>query len=245
MKLTKMIAIGLKNNGSPILVGVNIAAGATACYLTGRAAVKAYKEIQKDPPKSKKELVKRTWKYFVIPAVAFGASAASAIGASKISAARQAAIASAAVISEKALDTVTEGVKETIGENKTKKIVDEALQKSADKVLPKEDEIIETGNGDTLIQDSVTGQWIRTDCEVIRAARNSANDIMNKDGAVDFNTFLEQAGYNYSAIGDEIGWMGYDNGLFDVDFVGGASPYKGEPYLIIKYSPRPVLMSWD
>lgn len=245
MSIAKVIAGGVKRNSSPILVGVNIALGGYACFLTGKAAVKAYKAVQKEKPKSRKELIKTTWKYFIPPAIAFAGSAASAVTGAKINARKQAALASAAAISETALEGVTKHMSEELTGKKAESIIDKALQENADANLPKSEEIIDTGKGETLIQDSITGQWARTDCEAIRAARNSANDSMNKDGYVDFNLFLEEAGFNVCDIGDELGWSAMNDGLFDVNFVGGAAPYNGEPYLIIKYSPRPVLGPWE
>ena len=60
--VSKFISKGITGNGSPALVVLNIALNGYAFYSMGKGAVKAYKIVQKEKPKTKKELVQKTWK---------------------------------------------------------------------------------------------------------------------------------------------------------------------------------------
>lgn len=245
MNALRIAGAWIKSNASPILVGTNIALGAYACYLTGKGAVKAYEIIHTKKPRTKKELARCTWKCFIPAAIAFGGSTLSAIAGHKIDMRRQAALASAAAISETALTGVTKHMTDELSKGKAEKVVASALQEEADKNLPSQNEIQVVDKDGALVQDSITGQWLRVSLEHIAAARNVANDMMNQDGSVFFNDFLDAAGFNTCDAGGEIGWRSMEDGLFDVTFVGGATPFNDEPYVITNYSPRPTIIDWN
>lgn len=239
--VSKFISKGITGNGSPALVVLNIALNGYAFYSMGKGAVKAYKIVQKEKPKTKKELVQKTWKCFVVPATLFSGAVACSIAGYRLNAKKQAAILSAATISETALQGITKHLGEETTQKKVEKVVDRALQEQAEAKMAEDGEIIDTGKGNVLMVDTITGQRFRSDCEVVRAAKNTTNEFMNSDGYVSFNYFLEEAGMHACEVGDVYGWSANHEGLFDVSFVGGATPYKGEPYLILKYSPRPQI----
>ena len=100
-----------------------------------------------------------------------------------------------------------ESAKEVVGENKTRKIEDEARKKKFDQYQDKQgDYIFETGHGNTLCCDSITGRIFRSDIEFIRGRIDVLNERLPYEEFISLNTYYDSLGLDGTKYGDEQGW---------------------------------------
>ncbi len=148
-----------------------------------------------------------------------------------------AALSSAYAISEAALKRYRDNVIEAIGEKKERDIYDKTAQDLCDERPVPENQIIITGDGETLCKDLLSGQEFKSDIERIRSARNEFNDLLNREDCASLNDCYYLMGIATNDIGEALGWNRDRDGL--VDFVYSSVLVKGKPCLTISFSPAP------
>lgn len=230
-----------KKRSPEILTGIGIAGMVTTVVLAVKATPKAMELIEEEKLYKEKEAheggiftkedekyafnltpvetVKAAWKPYV-PAVVTGAvSVACLIGANSVHARRNAALYSAYKISTTALTEYRDKVVETIGEKKEHAIRDKVAKEKIEKNQPKNETIIVTGGGETLIYDSHSDRYFKSDIDRIRRAVNSLNHKMTFGGEmyVSLNEFYDEIGLKHTESGDKVGWRP-DRGLIDIRF---------------------------
>lgn len=226
-----------------ILTGLGITGMIATTVLAVRATPKALRCIEdakneKGDDLSPIETVKATWKCY-IPALVTGAAATGClIGSCSVSVRRHAALATLYKISETAMDEYQEQVIESIGEKKEKDIQDKVAQKQIDKTPVNEENIINTGRGNTLMLDPLSQRYFRSDIEAIRRAENSINKEMIHGlyGTANVNDFYDEIGLDRTETGDMVGWN--TEHLMDLNITPGMTPWD-EPCIVIGHYTRP------
>lgn len=239
IKITKHF---LSKHSPEILTGLGLASMATSTILAVKATPKAIRLIQYEENQNGKKIdvkgvIKTTWKEY-IPAVSFGLGGMTCIICGcRIGTKRSAALATAYAISERTLRTYRDKVVETIGEKKEKDIRRKINQEDIEKNPPKNTQVFITNKGNTLIKDSLSGRYFRSDLDSIKKAVNDINRKMTYENYISLNEFYSAIGLDSVKDGDNIGWN-LDNGLIELDY-DTCLAENDEPCICIDYNSAP------
>lgn len=165
--------------------------------LTGTAAlavdatVKAVKICEEKQIKGRKEIIKTVWKLY-IPALGFFIVTTSSIvlnaHINAKNAKRLATVTGLYAMSQTDLKNLKEKTKDIVGKGKAEKIDDDIVKDRLNQVVPtQQNNIIDTGHGDKLFMEWLTGQLIRTSPEYVEAVSERIDNRMGKelDGIVE------------------------------------------------------------
>ena len=239
----------VSKNSPAILVVLGLAGMATTVVMACKATPKA-KDILDDLHEQQAELeeeVSKPKQAFIeakavtpvyLPAILMGGlSTACILGSYSISVKRTAALATAYDISQRTLRTYQEKVIETIGEKKEEKIRDEIAKDKVQNNPPIQEEVINTGTGDMLCLDSLTGRYFRSNIDNIRKAESLLNRRLYTEMWVSLNEFYDELSLPHCGVGDDIGWN-VDCGI-DFSFSSQLTQ-ENQPCLVVEYdiSPR-------
>lgn len=247
--LTKTMGF-VKEHSPEILISTGVVGMATSTVLAVRATPKALQLIREKEEElgvvelTKKELVEATWKQY-IPAVGVGAVSAACIvlGTSK-NIKRNAALATVYALSENTLKEYQRKTREIVGVDKAREIESEVAKA---RVVKREtviaetrdsEYVIHTGNGDTLVYDSLSGRYFRSSRNAIEAAVNCVNKQLNEEYTASVNDFYNELDIPTIGAGNLIGWRS-DKEQLDISFDSDVDR-MGNPYLILEYYNRPI-----
>lgn len=243
-KLSTIIQNGkafISKHNSDILIGAGVISLVTSTVFAIKATPKAVKILEKaDNPKDPKEKIKLVWKEY-IPMLSFGLTGIVFIFCgSHINNKKTKALTAAYAISERTLLKYKDKVIETIGENKEKKIREDINQDEIDKNPAKESQIIITAKGNTLIRDSISGRYFRSDLENVKKAVNELNRKMTIENTISLNQYYSAIGLTSIKDGDLIGWD-ISDGLIELMY-GACLTEDEEPCISIDYSRSPTIL---
>lgn len=242
-KLIKGVQAFTAKHSPEILTGIGIAGMVTTTILAVRETPKALMCIndaayeKKDYELTTAEKIKACWKCYVPAAVTGAVSIACLIGASSVNLRRNAALATAYKLSETALTEYREKVIETVGEKKERLVRENIDKDHLEKNPVTNNNVIVTGNGDTLCYDSLFGRYFNSDIDKIKRAVNELNRELITDNYVSLNDFYDRLDLDHIEIGDDLGWN-VDDGLIDVDF-GSQLASNGRPCITLNYTIAP------
>jgi len=245
----KNVGNSLVKNSPTILTGVSVAGLLTTVAMAVTATPKAIEILDREmwdrevigiekygspiQPLTKKEIISLTWKCY-IPTVLMGAATIGCIiGANSIHLRRNAALVSLYSIAESTLKEYQAKVIETLGEKKEKLIKEEILQDRVTNNPPKENQIIITGNGDTLCYDSLSGRYFKSDIEKIRRIQNDFNRSLISEMYKTLNEFYDELGLEETELGRNMGWT-TEFGLLDISFSAKLTP-DNLPCIVLDY----------
>lgn len=240
-KITNIIQNGknfISKHSSDILIIAGVGSLVTSTILGIKATPKALKLLEEsNNPKDPKDKIKITWKEY-IPSLSFGLTGIVFIFyGTHINNKKTTALATAYAISEKTLLRYKDKVIETIGENKEKKIREEINQDEINKNPVKEAQVIVTSKGNTLMRDSISGRYFRSDLEQIRKTINELNRQMTHQNYISLNEYYASIGLSPVKDGDLVGWN-IDDGLIELEY-GACLTEDDEPCISIDYSRSP------
>ena len=240
-----------KEHNPEILVGLGVAGMMTSTVLAVKATPKAL-DIMEDKKAdlgvtylTRKEIAQATWKLYA-PSIGVGLASAACIilGTSK-SIKRNTALATVYALSESTLREYQSKAKEMLGEEKAAELDREVSKSRVRKrevttVVETEgsEYIHHTGNGDTLVYDSLSGRYFRSSMNSIESAVNLINKSLLNDYIMTLNEFYNELGVPTIGAGSLIGWKS-DKELLEVSFESDVDK-NGNPYLILSYKNRPI-----
>lgn len=246
--LTKTISF-VKDHNNEILISTGVVGMATSTVLAVRATPKALELMEEKKSElgvtylTKKEVVEVTWKQYV-PAVGIGVISAACIllGTTK-NIKRNTALATVYALSENTLNEYRRKTRELVGEEKAREIETEvAKARVKDRTVIVEDAysnyVHTTGNGDTLIYDTLSGRYFRSSTVAIERAVNKLNKRLLDEYTTSVNDFYNELDIPTIGAGDIIGWKS-DKEMLEIRFDSDVDQ-NGNPYLILTYSSRPV-----
>ena len=240
-----------KEHNPEILVGLGVVGMMSSTVLAVKATPKAL-DIMEDKKAdmgvtylTRKEIAQATWKLYA-PSVGVGLASAACIilGTSK-SIKRNTALATVYALSESTLREYQSKVKEMLGEEKAAELDREVAKSRVRKrevttIVESEgsEYIHHTGNGDTLVYDSLSGRYFRSSMNSIESAVNSINKSLLNDYIMTLNEFYNELGVPTIGVGSLIGWKS-DKELLEVSFESDVDQH-GNPYLVLSYKNRPI-----
>ena len=237
-KITNIIQNGkefLSKHSSDILIITGVGSLVASTILGIKATPKALKLLDEaNNPKDPKEKIKRQY----VPSISFGLTGILFIFyGTHINNKKTSALATAYAISENALLRYKDKVIETIGENKEKKIREAINQDDINKNPVKEAQIIITSKGNTLMRDSISGRYFKSDLEQIRKIVNELNRQMTHQNYISLNEYYSSIGLSPVKDGDLIGWN-IDDGLIELEYSACLTEDE-QPCISIDYSRSP------
>lgn len=240
-----------KEHNPEILVGLGVVGMMSSTVLAVKATPKAL-DIMEDKKAdmgvtylTRKEIAQATWKLYA-PSVGVGLASAACIilGTSK-SIKRNTALATVYALSESTLREYQSKAKEMLGEEKAAELDREVAKSRVRKrevttIVESEgsEYIHHTGNGDTLVYDSLSGRYFRSSMNSIESAVNSINKSLLNDYIMTLNEFYNELGVPTIGVGSLIGWKS-DKELLEVSFESDVDQ-RGNPYLVLSYKNRPI-----
>ena len=234
----------LSKHSPEIFTGLGLSSMVTSTVLAVKATPRALNlleaaELRKGDKLTPKEVVQNTWKEY-LPAVSFGiGGCVFIICGCVINTKRSATLAAAYAMSERAFLTYKDKVIETIGEKKEKDVRDKIGQDEINKKPVQSTQVIITPKGNTLIMDSLSGRYFRSDLDTIKRAVNDLNRQMTYQNYISLNEWYSEIGLDGVRHGDDMGWN-LDGGLIKLDY-GTQLADNDEPCIYLDYEvpPRP------
>lgn len=237
-----------KEHSPELLISAGVGAMVTSTVLAVRATPKAIQLIEDEKADlgvtylTKREIVETTWKQY-IPAVGMGAVGAACIvlGTTQ-NMKRNTALATVYALSENTLREYQRKTVEIAGEEKAQEI-----EREVAKVRVKDhpivvnelnnEYVISTGNGDTLIFDSLSGRYFRSSMNAVDKAINEINKDLLDEYVITVNDLYNKLDVPTIGAGGLIGWKS-DKELVEVRYDSDVDQ-NGQPYLVLTFSNRP------
>lgn len=251
--MVKTAQTSITKHASGILMVMGIGGMIATVILTAKATPKVLEAIENE--KKEKGLseedklppvdtLKVAWKPY-LPAATVGlVSIGCVLGSNSVNAKRIAALTTAYNFSRNALEDYKNAVVETVGEKKEKTIQENASQKTVERYEGNQ-QIIMTGNGDTLCMDSLTGIEFYSNPDKIIKAVNKFNALLIDEMYGSLNElyeFYDISNLEYRKLGEEVGWH-YDlfrsRSLLEVSFDATLTKDQ-KPCLVIMYNQIPI-----
>lgn len=190
----KLVRFG-KRNSNWLLAVLAMLGLATTTGLAIDATVKAVKLCEKKEVKGRKEVLHTVWRLYIPAVGCFIVTTLSIVGNAHINARRLATVTGLYAMSQADLKALKEKAKEVMGPRKEEKLEDEVAKERLNQVVPAQsNQIIETGHGNKLFMEWLTGQLIRTSPEHVEAVAEKLDNQFGKevDGVVQVGYYLEQ-----------------------------------------------------
>lgn len=256
----------LNQNSSVILTGVGVVGTVGTAVLTGRASLKsarildhAKEEMTKDlvypdpenggeatvygtatPVLSRFDVVKLTWRFYVIPVAVGTGTVGAIIFAHRIDAKRVVALTVASGISERALKEYREKVVEKLGERQDTKLRDDIAQDRVN-ASPPSKELVITGDGQVLCLDGLTGRYFMSTMEDLKRAENKVNHIINTQNGASLSEFYDEVGLAPTSYSDEVGWN--PDQLITLK-ISATMSQDSRPCMVVDFHPVPFAGYW-
>ena len=185
-----------KRNSNWILAVLAMLGLAGTTALAVDATVKAVKLCETKEVHGKKEILKTVWRLYIPAVGCFIVTTVSILGNAHINARRLATVTGLYAMSQTDLKALKSKAKEVLGEKKEReKIEDEIAKERLNAVVPtQQTRIIDTGHGNKLFMEWLTGQLIRTSPEHVEAVAEKIDNQISKeiDGVIEVGYYLNE-----------------------------------------------------
>lgn len=238
----------MKEHSPELLISAGIVGMVSSTVLAVKATPKALELMENKKEDlgvtylTKKEAIEAAWKEY-IPSAGLGLiSGACIILGTSTNMKRNTALATVYAISENTLKEYKKQTKAVVGEEKAREI-DSAVAKARIKektvIEVKDSEYIHsTGNGDTLIYDSLSGRYFRSSANAVERAVNAFNKKLLDDYTGSLNEFYNELDIPTIGAGNMIGWKS-DSDMLEISFDSDMDALNN-PFLILTYYNRPI-----
>lgn len=183
------------------------------------------------------QIVRAVWKCYIPTSLVVLATGASIVMTRSVDKRRIAALSAAYSMVEVAAKEYKTHVLKEFGEKGLEQIENSISSgRLEDHPLNNESVIIETGNGSTLMYDSMSGRYFKSDIEIVRKVVNDLNQQVINVGYVSLNIFYSMLGLEQIELGDELGWN--TDELLEVRFDAKIAADK-TPCIVLGYYTTP------
>lgn len=247
-KIVSAIMDTMREHSPEILISAGIVGMCTSSVLAVRATPKALELIEDKKAElgvtylTRKEIAQTAWKQY-IPAIGVGLVSASCIvlGTTQ-NIRRNTALATVYAISENTLKEYQRKTVEVVGEEKAEEIRREVVReqsKARPVIVCNQDSeyVTNTGEGDTLMFDSLSGRYFRSSMNSVDRAVNYINKSLLSEHYMTVNDLYNEMGIPTIEAGALIGWSS-EIDMLDVTYDGDVDK-NGNPYLIVSHRNRP------
>ena len=238
-----------KKHSPELLVSAGVVGMVVSTVMAVKATPKAIELIEEKKGElgvtclTKKETVQAAWKPYV-PATIMGVVSTACIcfGTTQ-NVRRNTALATVYALSENTLKEYQKKTVELVGEEKAKEIereVSKAVVKDKVKLVERDisDYVTYTGDGETLVFDTVSGRYFRSSANAIERAVNNVNRRLIDEYVITMNDFYNEINIPTIKAGSMIGYKS-DNEMMDIRFEADVDN-NGQPYLVLDYVNKPL-----
>lgn len=238
----RSVSTWTKANQTKILIGASITCtiGAVGTAVVGTIkavrAIDARKEelrVKKNEKLPIKEVARVCWKYYLPPLALTAGSIGFNLAAESKHTREYAALSSVCALSETALREYKDAVVETIGEKGENRVQETIAKERLEKDPVKEEDIFNTGKGNTLCYDRLSGRYFRCDISVIKEAVVNLSYRMADEMYISLNEFYDEIGLRQNDLGDRMWWC-VDNGKIQLHEDYGPAA-NGEPCFVVGF----------
>lgn len=249
----KNLGVIFKKHSPEILTCLGIAGVITSTIFTAKGTVKAVKLIEEKKKEEQVEeltpieTLKVVWPCYVPTLIFTALSVSCIVGANSVNLRRNAALAAAYSLSESSLKEYKDKVIETVGEKKEREIKDAINKDILEKNPVSSNNVIDTGNGQSLCYDYLSGRYFKSDVNSLKKALNEFNRRLLLDTYLSLNDFYEEIGLDSIGAGYDLGWRS-ENRLDLVEFdLGSQIASDGTPCIVLNFlnGPRPWYNRWN
>lgn len=204
---------------------------------------KKSKQIEKITPK---ETFKLVWKDYLPVVISTAVSVPCIIFGNRVSNKRYAALAAAYTISETALQEYQETARAIVGDKKAKQIQETVEAKKVEETYKGVNQVILTGNGDSLFFEPLSGRYFTSNWNSISKAANELNAeaLGSFGGQITLNDWFCRIGLEETDIGYSMGWdlNGDPTNLISIELSSHLTK-DNIPCGSISYRKRPILLN--
>lgn len=237
----------VKDHSPELLISAGVVGMASSTVLAVQATPRALQLMEDKKSEmgvtylTKKEIVETTWKSYM-PAAGLGVVSAACIilGTTK-NIKRNTALATVYALSENTLREYQKKTIEVVGEEKAEEIKREVsksrLRDDVEETNDNGDYITFTGNGDTLMYDTLSGRYFKSSTNAIDRAVNLINKHLLNEHMMTVNDFYNEIGIPTIGAGCVIGWKS-EKEMMELRYESDVDR-NGNPYIILSYSNRP------
>lgn len=233
----------MKKHEPGILVGAGIALIAAGIGTIVHSTIKATKIVEqarKENEKlSKKDTIKLTWKFYILPVISLGGGIACVLLSHSAHEKRAAAMGAAYALSEANYKNYREATQQIVGQEKEEEIRKETVKKTTVAAPTPTSQVIVCEKGNTLCFDPWSGRYFKSDRETIRRIVNDLNKRLINDMYISLNDFYYEVDLEETKAGEELGWS-LCRRMIDCDnlFDAGLSS-DGTPCLVVNLNATP------
>jgi len=244
MNVKNLIAVSkqwAKKNSPDILTAIGVVSLVGSIVESAKVTVKSVKMIE-DAKNSKgsklttPEVIKTVGVNYIPVALSAGVGIGCIVGARKIDHKRQAALMAAYALSENNFKEYKQKVTEILGDKSEEKVKDAiAKDQVANHPVVSENDIFNTGAGDTIFYDPYSSRYFKSSIETVRRALNNLNYRLMNEMWVSVNDLYDEINLAPTKMGDQLGWN-INDGLI---YVGEAAEFRavtmpdGRPCLVL------------
>ncbi len=255
LKGVKMLGKGAVKHIPTILTGVGtLGVGAAMFFMAKKApeAKKALDEVREEwnnvEDKEKRVKADYYFKLIRVGAKYYWVAISIATGAiicfwcaNHVNLKRLTSALTAAGLSAKAKEELEQKIKELDGDKKLQKIRDEIDADRVKENPPVEDEIIQTGFGNHMCYEPITGRYFYSNIEKIKRAVIFARDQLQKDGYLSLNDWFNLLGLDSTDI--QLCWTANAVGEVNEFDISTSSQLTScdIPVLVIRYDVNPTM----
>ena len=242
------------SNSAELALGTAVTGVILTGVLAGRASLKAddiLAELEEqrynigiDEPLTVPEKLEATWKCYILPTVAAGATIFLMIWSHRIQGRKLIALASAYSITDSAFREYRNKVQEMVSKKKFDEIDHAIDQDKTSNFSVLDGDILATNRGDVLCLDAWSGQKFFSNKTAIEEAVARANALMVGDIYMPLNTLYDEMGIPPSEGGEELGWNALVDKSVKVRF-GSTLDKENIPTLVMHLDPAPRYMYKD
>lgn len=228
-----------------LLAGMGITGYFVSAIGAVRVTPEAYEAVQEADCEGIFEYIKVGGKYYIKPGIGMIFSTICVISSVTVSHKRNASLAATAMMYEQLVKARHEKSEEIVGEKKTQQIEDEADIEMARPDEPiAEDGIIQTGFGNTLFYETLTGRYFRSSVERVNNSVNKLNDMLINEMSANGDDWFDLLNLPKTQISYAATWD-VSNGFVKLrkpcdKFPTKSSPSGNEPCFIVSLDPGPT-----
>lgn len=190
----------IKKKGPTILMWAGLAAFGGSLYATGKATVKAVRDVDAmEETPSTKDILEAEYKHYIPAAILAATGTGCVVLANHMQLVRLETVIAAYAMNKDKLEKYKEAVHEVFDDKQVKELEGKLAQKQADDIPPWEtQEYFDPADGTTAGKvpciETLTGQIFWSNAIAIDAALNDLNNWLNKDGSATVNEWLDILG---------------------------------------------------
>lgn len=240
-----------KEYSPELLIGSGVTAMVTSTILAVIATPKAMRQIE-DAKLDKevttlrpKDVIKETWKTYLPSVITGVVGIGCIITGTAQNTRKRAALAALYSMSESTLRQYKDEVRTIVGNEQADEL-DKRVAKSKMKkdtvIIDRDDSkyIEQTGFGQTLCYDSLSGRYFRSSVNAIDKAVNNFNRLLIGENYATLNDLYNELGISTIELGSILGWRVEDE-MCDIDYDSELDE-DGQPYVVIYYRNNPQML---